>query len=742
MTKMIDILMNQLSRMGIEFWQKASAGKNIQNKGVLCLVYVIGFLLSRSRIVNMIAPFGTAFYISYRTTFKKGSLFAAAAVIAGTFSLGKWDVLVSVIASLVAITVFVRYKSDEQHLQVANVLLASFSVFMARIGVGIVTGLNFSTYLFAFIEGLSSGISALFFGFAFSLFLETDRQKLIIEDVVYLLAPLSLFSIGAFQGIRFFNLDLGIMVSMVGTLVFAYSGGFGSGALAGILFGTAACMTGIGGSEMIGWLGITGVLTALGANLGKCAAVLGYFSAGLIMSFFAKPASLLKYRLLEQIVCSVVLVFITPSVRKALSSCVVDLVCYPSLVGNRKGYVIDNKRDRDWYHLISNVLLKTGRLFNEASSARLGFVAVAPETKRMPNKKEHAQKLAVSGVNAPDNDVIKQLFESTCYDCENRSFCWEECFGETYDGFVKLARKARLTGKIGLYESDLIAADKCKRFREMVIHLNYKRQINRLEKQLNSIESDTIDCLAYQFKCLSNMVNDVSLNKSEMKLNNKAPLLKILAKGTSIAASGIGKPGDLWTKYDLNDGRTLLILIDGMGKGKIAANQSKDAVKLLKSLVDCGLDHQSCISFLNSALHLAWRPDSFVALDCLVVDPKLERAHFYKLGAPPSFIKKRNGHVLVVRGAKPPAGAVTHVMCYGTSEPIDQGDLILLVSDGVFRSSPIPARAEQMLMMRLARTKNSDLDGCIKSLINQSLRYQKQRPEDDITIVGVFVEKV
>ena len=78
--------------------------------------------------------------------------------------------------------------------------------------------------------------------------------------------------------------------------------------------------------------------------------------------------------------------------------------------------------------------------------------------------------------------------------------------------------------------------------------------------------------------------------------------------------------------------------------------------------------------------------DSFVAIDCLVIDSQVERAYFYKLGAPPSFIRKVDGNVLVVRGSKPPAGAVTDILCYGTSEP-EVGDLIFLVSDGVFRSA-------------------------------------------------------
>ena len=98
--------------------------------------------------------------------------------------------------------------------------------------------------------------------------------------------------------------------------------------------------------------------------------------------------------------------------------------------------------------------------------------------------------------------------------------------------------------------------------------------------------------------------------------------------------------------------------------------------------------------------------------------------------------------MLAVRGSTPPAGAVTDTLCYGTSEPIAPGDMIFLVSDGVFRSSPVPARSEQMLMGRIGRLKVNDSDSSVRSLVNHCLRHQGQAPEDDITIVGALFNGV
>ena len=113
----------------------------------------------------------------------------------------------------------------------------------------------------------------------------------------------------------------------------------------------------------------------------------------------------------------------------------------------------------------------------------------------------------------------------------------------TYEEFINLARKARLTGKLGLHDSSLAMFDKCGRFREMVLHLNYENHIDRLEKQA-SIESDTIGCLAYQFMP-GRLRADVI--RTGYRCNRKESLT-ISVKGTTIPASGVEKPGDMWTR--------------------------------------------------------------------------------------------------------------------------------------------------------------------------------------------------
>lgn len=701
-------------------------GRNVRAVVPLFLIYLMAFLFGRTLFAHTIAPLGPAFYVSYRTTLGDLSLLAGLAVLAGSASLRQINQFLPAVLSITAITVLVKPGKKSNYTRISDSLIAGFCVFMARIGTGLFNSPNLSTYLAAFIEGMCTMVCGLAFISAFSSGASRSEQGLSTSKTNQAFVVLGLFAVGGLQGISILNLNLGTITAMAGTLVIAYARGPAAGSLIGFACGLVSCLTGGEDPLIIGLLGAAGVLAGIGGWFGRLGAVLGYLSAGLALSFYGESASAVSYRLLEQIVSIAAIAFVNKDVRESLQKYIPGIDVYPR-AGPEPSKSADLPVNEGVAKLaaVSNAFYELGRLFSDGDAAQT----------KMPNT-------PVNELGAGLDSIIKHLVDTVCHDCLNRPFCWEEHFGETYEGFAGLVRKATLSGRLGLSGDDSPVADRCSRFRELIIHVNHEKEVERLERRLATIDSETAGCLAFQYSSLGQLLSgDKLASGTGARLASTRPL-RLSVKGTTIPASGVDKAGDMWLRYDLDKGKTLLVLADGMGKGDAAAKQSKDAIRLLKSLIDCGLDHTSCISFLNSALYLAWRPDSFVAIDCLVIDSQVERAYFYKLGAPPSFIRKVDGNVLVVRGSKPPAGAVTDILCYGTSEPVSPGDLIFLVSDGVFRSSPVPARSEHMIMTRLGRLKDNVLENSVRSLVNHCLRYQRQAPDDDITVVGALIEGV
>ena len=264
----------------------------------LYLVYVIAFLLGRVQIIGTLSPFGPGFYVgrTVRWVFHT----SAVAVLAGTASLKQWELLIPAGISMAGNTLLVRDEDKAGYGRVANASIAGFCVFMARAITGIATGLNLSLYLSAFMEALCTIVSGLIFISAFDRASGTEKPGWRSGRVGQALMLMGLFAVGGLQGVKLFNLDIGVIVIMAATFALAYACGPSVGALTGILGGLVACMTGLESPEIIGQLGVIGVLSGLGGKLGKLEATLGYLSAGLTMAFFSDSASLIRHMLMEQ----------------------------------------------------------------------------------------------------------------------------------------------------------------------------------------------------------------------------------------------------------------------------------------------------------------------------------------------------------------------------------------------------------------------------------------------------------
>jgi len=691
------------------------------------LTVVLGFFLGRTLLANSIAPFGPALYAGQRALDVGLPVLTGISVILGSATLGKWDQFLYHALSIALITVFIKPGKKKRYPVVLDSFVAGLIVFFSRSAIAVAQHPSLYQYLSAFLEGLCGLITTLL---SHSLFIrKTNVSK--SDQANQAIIAIVLLSLGGLQGIYLSGVNVGIVIVMAGTLVTAYVGGPAAGAIAGLSGGLIAALTGNEDPLIIGLLGISGVLGGIGGWFGKLEAVLGYSSAGLIMSFYADSANAVSHRLMEQIISCGVIFLITPRVKKVLETHIPG----QNLTQNiRKSPRATLEPLALKIAAVSNGLTEMGKLFSQVSGSRTAKSgAVCNDGKDQQNE--------------TNSWLVKQLADRVCCDCVQKSMCWEEEFGETYEDFCALIRKSQITGRLSMRDNSLKLSDRCQRFGEIISELNHQKEIERLEKRIFTLDMETKECLAFQYRSLGQMLNskrtisDLSREANGSSCERKSRL-KVILKGKTIPARGAEKPGDVWVNYRLGPGKTLIVLVDGMGKGEYAAKQSKNTIEILKSLLDCGLDYGSCVSFLNSALYLAWRPDGFVALDCLLIDHETERAYFRKLGAPPSFIRKKDGNVLVVRGSTPPAGALKQVLGLGTSEPVSPGDTIFLVSDGIFRSSPIPARAEHLIVSRLSRLRDNSLDRCIKALVSQSLRYQRQNPPDDITVVGALIESV
>ena len=179
-----------------------------------------------------------------------------------------------------------------------------------------------------------------------------------------------------------------------------------------------------------------------------------------------------------------------------------------------------------------------------------------------------------------------------------------------------------------------------------------------------------------------------------------------------------------------------MILSDGMGTGSKAAVESNTAIKLLERLLEAGLSHQMAVDTVNSVLCLRSTEDTFATVDMVVINEVWATAEFIKIGAAPSFIKRRN-QVQVVKGQSLPVGILNQVEAEHLQYPVEVGDIIITMTDGVFDA--LQGDLEYWCKV-LQALPQDDPQAIANYLIELARKAQMEQIKDDLTVLVARVD--
>jgi stage II sporulation protein E len=198
--------------------------------------------------------------------------------------------------------------------------------------------------------------------------------------------------------------------------------------------------------------------------------------------------------------------------------------------------------------------------------------------------------------------------------------------------------------------------------------------------------------------------------------------------------------GDSYVGTALGQNRYLLALSDGMGVGRGAAIESKQCVKLLQEILEAGFSTEVAINTVNSALLLRSPDESFATVDMALLDLTTGRAEFVKVGAAPSFIK-RGAEVTVIKMPSVPVGIINKLEVEPEFRVLQPGDVIVMLTDGVWDLSKGDADKERWLLDHLTREGASDPEEIAESLLARA-REISADAADDMTVLVARIEPV
>ncbi len=198
--------------------------------------------------------------------------------------------------------------------------------------------------------------------------------------------------------------------------------------------------------------------------------------------------------------------------------------------------------------------------------------------------------------------------------------------------------------------------------------------------------------------------------------------------------------GDNFTFIPLSDGQMAMSLSDGMGSGQKAHEDSEYIIGLLEQLLETGFSKQSAVRLMNSMMFLKSDRQAFSTVDMSIIDLYSGMCEFVKVGASTTFIKHKSG-VEAIRSQSLPMGAFTQVDYEGASRKLTDGDLIIMVTDGIL--NPLEGEDKDAVMGEYIE----QLDGSNpQTVANEVLKFAMAgggyRIDDDMTVLtcGVYAK--
>lgn len=195
--------------------------------------------------------------------------------------------------------------------------------------------------------------------------------------------------------------------------------------------------------------------------------------------------------------------------------------------------------------------------------------------------------------------------------------------------------------------------------------------------------------------------------------------------------------GDNFSLVHLETGEFMLALSDGMGTGKEAGEESETVLALLEQLLEAGFKSETAIKLINSSLVLKADKQSFSTIDMGMINLFTGMCEFIKIGAAATFIKRDNW-VETISSTTLPIGMFGNVDYDTVTKKLYEGDIIIMVTDGVLDS--IQEENKEAYMERLIiELKSNNPQEIANRILDNTLAQSNYVPMDDMTVIAAGI---
>lgn len=172
-----------------------------------------------------------------------------------------------------------------------------------------------------------------------------------------------------------------------------------------------------------------------------------------------------------------------------------------------------------------------------------------------------------------------------------------------------------------------------------------------------------------------------------------------------------------------------------MGTGGRAAVDGAMACGIMERLVRAGIGFEAGLRIVNSALIAKSGDESLSTMDISVLDLYSGETEFLKAGAPVTILR-RNGGTLMKDMPGLPIGILKEAKFAKCADTVDDGDLLVMLSDGALSSG------SEWVCDEIEKWDGSIPQELAENIVSQAIARRSDGHDDDITVLVLMMCEV
>lgn len=691
-----------------------------------------------------------------------------------------------------------RYTDEEKNEKVKlakNLFISTIVIGLAKIGMSIFTLydilslISFSIIIVVFYKIFVNSISVVNeFG---------EQKAFSIEEILGASLMLSI-AVTAFGDIQAFGFSIRNILSILIVLVLGWKNGVLVGTTAGVTIGVTMGVITASDPIMVAAYAVSGMIAGILNKFGKIGVIVGFCLGNVVLAYVSNGYTVELIHFKEILIASVGLLAVPKSMKINIEEFIGNskfLPVFPERALNKSketaerlnnvsetiqemasiykienaeignSQTIINNKDIFINELLDNLNGYENNMLYEDLSNTEGKIIDGIFTLLLDKQqitREDLLKIFADCnsyiVGFDDKNISEYLEENIMqmvrvinmsYKISKSNFVWQKKFEENKKNMeTQLQGVSKAISDIAEnIEKNIKNEEQFLQEKKQIVELLKQKEIEIQEVSIQKEERFLIEIYMHKSnntdieaieKILSTILKEPIVFYEEASIGTR---LRFLSDDKYVMAIGIAEKtkdksemsGDSILNIRLKDGKYLVALSDGMGSGEEAKQSSTKALKMLENLLLSGFDKKTSLELINTTL-INQNEEIFATLDVAIIDLYQGNIELIKNGACPTYIK--NGKkVQIVKSNSLPAGIVKEAQIQSFDKDIEEGDIMILCSDGILDSNIEYKNKELWVKYMLEDIETTNTKKISDLILGEAIDNNYGTAKDDMSII-------